>query len=94
MAIAVEIKCVNKQNRTDPHERISHVGGTNNNGTTWRLPLDRAIEGIENDKWAFWTKGGGKIADVIIATHNGNKYLKTVNDKVHPDNLLALPECP
>jgi hypothetical protein len=34
------------------------------------------------------------VAEVIIATHLGHKYLKTTADGVHPDNLLALPECP
>jgi hypothetical protein len=94
MAFSVEIKCVNKQPRNDPHERISHVGGVNEDGTRWSLSLDEAIAGIEAGKWTFWTKGGGKIADVVIATHSGNKYLKTAADKVQPDNLLALPECP
>jgi hypothetical protein len=32
--------------------------------------------------------------NVIVATHNGNKYIKTEADGIHPDNLLALPECP
>ncbi|MFI5246011.1 MAG: DUF3892 domain-containing protein [Gemmatimonadales bacterium] len=36
----------------------------------------------------------GKSVWVIIATHNGNEYLKTEADGVHPNNLLALPECP
>ena len=94
MAFSVQIQCVNKQPRLDPHERISYVGGVNDDGTRWKLSLDDAIAGIEADKWTFWTRGGGQRAEVIIATHNGHKYLKTVADRVHPDNLLALPECP
>jgi hypothetical protein len=94
MAFSVEISCINRQSRTDPHQRISYVGGLNADRTTWKLSLDEAIAGIESDKWTFWTMGGGKRADVIIAYHNGNKYLKTVADAVHPDNLLALPDCP
>jgi len=58
------------------------------------MTLERAIDRIESGKWSFWTKGGGKVADVIIAKHNGSKYLKTIADKVHPDNLLSLPDCP
>jgi hypothetical protein len=94
MAQSVEISCVNKQPRQDPHERISYVGGLNPDGTRWKLSLDQAIQGIESGKWAFWTKGGGKKANVIIAVHNGRKYLKTVADGAQPDNLLALTECP
>ncbi len=93
MADRVEIKCVNKTDRTNPHERIHSVGGVHN-GKPWKLSLDKAIAGIESGQWAFWTQGGGKVAEVIIATHLGHKYLKTTADGVHPDNLLALQECP
>jgi Protein of unknown function (DUF3892) len=85
MAFKVEISCITKANRTDPHERISYVGGVNDNNSRWILSLDQAIAGIETDKYTFWTRGGGRIADVIIATHNGNKYLKTVADGIQPD---------
>jgi hypothetical protein len=94
MATRLEIKCINKTNRTDPHERIHSVGGLNANGTRWKLTQPNAIRGIENGTYSFWTQGGGRIADVIIAIHSGHKYLKTVNDGIHPNNLLALPECP
>jgi Protein of unknown function (DUF3892) len=94
MAQSVEISCVNKQPRQNPHERISYVGGLNDDKTRWRLSLDEAIQGVESGKWTFWTKGGGKIVNVIVAFHLGNKYLKTQVDGVQPDNLLALPECP
>jgi hypothetical protein len=36
----------------------------------------------------------GKTVEVIVATHNGKKYIKTEADGPHPNNLLALPECP
>ncbi len=29
MADNIEVKCINRTNRTDPHERISHIGGVN-----------------------------------------------------------------
>jgi hypothetical protein len=31
---------------------------------------------------------------VIVAVHNGHKYIKTKADGIQPDNLLSLPECP
>jgi hypothetical protein len=93
MSFPVEIQCISKSPRMDPHQRISNVGGVSN-GKRWNLSLDKAIAGIEAGEWTFWTKGGGRTVDVIIAKHNGNKYLKTVADDVHPDNLLALPDCP
>lgn len=94
MAQSVEISCINRRTRTDPHERISHVGGLNDDGTPWKLTLDDAIAGIENGTWAFWTKGGGRVAHVVIARHKGHKYLKTEADDVQPDNLLKLADCP
>ena len=54
----LQISCINKTYRQDPHDRIHSVG------------------------------------NVIVAVHNGNKYIKTENDGLHPNNLLALPECP
>jgi hypothetical protein len=94
MADKIQIRCIKKTNRSDPHERIHGVGGVNPDGNRWYLTLDAAIAGIEGGKWQFWTAGGGKSVWVVIATHNGHKYLKTEADGVQPDNLLSLPECP
>ena len=41
-----------------------------------------------------YTFADGRRADVIVATRNGHKYLKTEADYDTPDNLLSLPECP
>ena len=94
MAEDVQITCIKKANRSDPHERIHGVGGVNQNGARWYLALDEAIAGIEGGKWRFWTAGAGKSVWVIIATHKGHKYLKTEADGIQPDNLLSLPDCP
>lgn len=88
-----EIKCINKSNRFNPHERIDSIGGLNPNGTRWRISLERAIEGIESGKWSFYVNANGAFINVIISVHNGRKYLKTVNDGLEPNNLLSLPEC-
>jgi hypothetical protein len=94
MATDIQIKCIKKTNRFDPHERIHGIGGVNSDGTRWYLSEDQAIAGIESNKWRFWTTAGGKSVWVIIATHNGHKYLKTEADGIHPNNLLSLAECP
>lgn len=94
MADSIQIKCIKKNNRTDPHERIHGVGGTNSNGANWYLTTAQAIEGIETGKWNFYTSVGGKSVWVVIATHNGHKYLKTQADGAQTNNLLSLPECP
>lgn len=94
MATSVQISCINKTPRNDAHDRIKHVGGVNGDGTKWKLPQTDAIAGIEQGKWAFYVSRAGRTVKVIVATHNENKYLKTENDGVQPDNLLSLPECP
>ena len=90
-----EIKCINKSNRYNPHERITHIGGQNSDGTTWRVTQEEAIRGIESGKWSFFVKDTlGRVVDVIVAISRfGNKYLKTVADGEQPNNLLSLYEC-
>jgi len=53
MAASVRIRCINKSDRFNPHERITHVGGTNDNGTRWKLTQPDAIAGIESGRWEF-----------------------------------------
>ena len=93
MADRHEVLCINKSNRYDPHERITHIGGKNPNGTPWKIAQLEAIQGIESGKWAFYVKKGGQTVDVIVASRLGHKYLKTKPDGEQPDNLLSLPEC-
>ncbi|MEH7111524.1 DUF3892 domain-containing protein [Neobacillus niacini] len=81
-------------NRSNPHERITHVGGKNADGTRWRITQESAIQGIEDGKWAFYVSVGGRTVDVIVAkSQYGHKYLKTVPDGVQPNNLLNLAVC-
>lgn len=94
MAENIQIQCINKSDRYDPHERILFVGGVHN-GQRWKLSQPDAIAGIESGKWAFFVHVNGRSVWVIVAVSRfGNKYLKTEADDDQPNNLLSLPECP
>ena len=91
--MAIQVQCINKTNRSDPHDRIHAIGGVAN-GTRWKLTEQQAIADIEAGKRAFYVQPPGRPrADVIVAVHVGRKYLKTIADGLQPNNLLALPEC-
>ncbi len=94
MANKARIRCINKSDRQNPHERIINVGGINDNGSRWKQSQQQTIQEIESGEWEFYVNEAGKTVNVIVATHNGNKYIKTEADGLHPNNLLALPECP
>jgi hypothetical protein len=95
MPVNHEIRCINKDDRFNPHERIQYVGGVNPDGGAWKITQPRAIQYIEDGEISFYVKAmNGHSVWVIVASRNGVKYLKTENDGDTPDNLLYLPECP
>jgi hypothetical protein len=95
MAQRVRVSCINKTDRTDPHQRIASIGGSNPDESAWKLWESAAIDGTESGKWSFFVeRPPGHAVDVVVATRLGVKYLKTTADGEQPDNLLALPECP
>jgi len=95
MPDSIQIRCINKSDRPNPHERILSIGGVNPDATRWKLNQQEAIDGIEQGRWRFYVAAaGGSVWVVVAVSRYGNKYIKTVADGEHPDNLLSLPECP
>lgn len=94
--MAHEVTCINKSDRNNPYERITHIGGKSGaeGGGPWKLTQEDAIKGIEEGKWQFYVSKNGHMVRVIVSVSRfGNKYLKTEADGDSPDNLLSLPEC-
>jgi hypothetical protein len=95
MASLHEIRCINKSDRTNIHERIMNIGGINENGGRWKISQSEAILAIESNKWNFYVGQGSDRVNVVVAISSaGYKYLKTANDSTTSNNLLSLPECP
>lgn len=92
--MAVKISCINKDPRYDPYHAITHVGGVNPDGTRWRYTLARAIQAIESNEYQFYVDVNNDPVSVVVrVSPQGHKYLKTVADGDHPNNLLSLDEC-
>jgi hypothetical protein len=60
-------------------------------GGCW--PEGSMIARIESRQESFYTLVNGQRADIIVAVHNGRKYLKTTADGYAPNNLLNLADC-
>ena len=72
MADRVRIDCVSKTYRSDPHERISEVGGPNRNGGRWKLQQSQAVSGVESGKWAFYVEQpSAQVVAVVVARRLG-----------------------
>jgi hypothetical protein len=94
MADLIQIQCIHKSDRQNPHERILSIGGLHN-GQRWKLTQEQAIAGIDSGKWSFFVSVAGRTVAVVVAVSRfGHRYLKTEADGEQPNNLLSLPECP
>lgn len=90
-----QIRCIRKEHRNNPYERITHIGWINSeNWNKWQITQKEAIDAIEANKWDFHVIVWWDRANVIVSTSRyWNKYIKTINDWDEPNNLLSLPEC-
>jgi hypothetical protein len=83
-----QVNCINKVPRNNTHEGITHLGGAG-----WKWSRQDVIASIEAKTNTFYTKVGGKRADIGVVNGANGKYLRTYADGQWNDNLLALPEC-
>ena len=84
----LQVTCINKQPRTNPHEAITHLGGS------WgKWTRQQVVDSIKAKTHTFHTRVGGKRAEVGVVDGPNGAYVRTYADGVWNDNLLALPEC-
>ena len=95
MSPRYRIYCVKRSDSLNHHRRIRSLGGINADGSRWKISEEAAILGVESGQWRFYVSHAGQEVDIIVATSKyGGKYLKTADDRgLHPEGLLALPEC-
>ena len=94
MPTRFQIKCINKVERYNPHERIVSVGGFDN-GSRWKISQIDAVQAILDQKHTFFVIQNGKEVEVVVATSaSGHRYIRTEPDNERTNNLLNLPECP
>ena len=84
MAVRYEVKCINKSDRPNPHERILSIGGMNADGSPWKVLQVDAINAIEAGQREYYVSRAGRVVNVIVALSRfQNKYLKTEADGQH-----------
>ncbi len=89
-----EIKCINKEHRNNPYERITHIWWVNSSGSNWKITQKQAIDYINSWKYAFYVNVKWDKVNVIVEKSRfWNDYIKTENDWDEPNNLLSLREC-
>jgi len=89
-----QVTCINKPDRMNSHEHITHIGNT---AGGWRMTREEAIRRIDSKEETFFTvdSSTGKTMYIGVVRGDGNKapYLRSHADGKWNDNLLAQAEC-
>ncbi len=90
-----QVRYVWKNDRYNPSDRITHIGGVFLDGKRWKLTQQEAIHGIETGRFRLYVNVAGERDWLVVAfSIFGNLYLKTESDKDEPNSLLILPSPP
>ena len=89
-----EIKCINKEDRNNPYERITHIWWVNSKWKYRKITQQEAVKYIDSWDYKFFVNiWWNKVNVITEESRFGNRYIKTESDDKEPNNLLSLPEC-
>ena len=93
MVQSLQVLFATKDHRLDPYRTVTHVGGRNEDGSTWRVAVADAIDGIRARRWEFYVldAAGEKAWLHVTVSRDGHEYLKALEEREIPAMLLALP---
>ena len=93
MSLKVAIESIMKEKTPEGLSRVRAIGGTTLGGGRWMLLENQAITAIERCRSEFFvTKEGRQVPVIIGITPEGTKFLKSEEDGMQADTLLALPD--
>jgi hypothetical protein len=84
----LQVTCIRKIPRDNPHEGITAIGGFG-----WILTTPVAIQHIRFGTNTFFTQVNGRFARVAVVDGPNGPYLRNHADGYWTNNLLALAEC-
>ena len=84
----VQVTCIVRQPRKNPHDGITHLGGHG-----WKKTKAEMIAAIEGRRDTFHIMVGGQRAEIGVLPGPGGKHLRAYADGQWNDSLLKLPMC-
>jgi hypothetical protein len=81
--------------KLEKHEHILSIGCYGPDNSFRNFSEAEAINRIEGGTDSFYSeRPDGHVAEIIVETRLGEKFLKTRPDGERPNNLDWLPDCP
>lgn len=93
----VRIGYIRSRTYRNKGKQVLAVGGLNSDGSHFLIPVQQAARLQETGRFAFYVQQDPSWPrrDIhVITRRDGVKYLRTTNDKILANNLVALPEAP
>ncbi len=69
------VSSVCRAHSRDPLECIETISGVNSDHTRWKLSQPAAIAAIEAGTDEFFLTENGRTVELVVLTHEGQKYL-------------------